>query len=146
MLLSFTKLPFLIHCFFLPLLQSVTNLYTAGPLSPQFGPELSVLEPETSVSPDLNLNSYDLIAHADADQLSLEIEKERVDYLEKSKHLQHQLQELRSEIAVLKVGDKQTELDQLHEEQVKLGETKYSTLKKSKSGSTKSRVAFFEDL
>lgn len=59
--------------------QSVTNLYT-GPLSPQYGADLSVLEPETSVSPDLNLNlnSYDLIAHADADQLSLEIEKERL--------------------------------------------------------------------
>lgn len=128
-------------------ISSVTNLYHTGPLSPQFGPDLTVLEPpETSVSPDLNLNSYDLIAHADADQLSLEIEKERVDYLEKSKHLQHQLQELRSEIAVLKVGEKQTELDHLHEEQVKLGENKYSTLKKSKSGSTKSRVAFFEEL
>lgn len=72
--------------------------------------------------------------------------KIRVEYLEKSKHLHNQLLELRSEIAVLKVGDKQTELDQLHEEQVKLGENKYSTLKKSKSGSTKSRVAFFEEL
>lgn len=129
--------------------QSVTNLYP-GPLSPPYGADLSVLDAETGVvvSSDLNLhlNSYDLIAHADADQLSLEIEKERVDYLEKSKHLQHQLRELRSEIAVLKVGEKQTELDQLHEEQVKMGENKYSTLKKSKSGSTKSRVAFFEEL
>lgn len=70
----------------------------------------------------------------------------RVDYLEKSKYLQNQLRELRSEIAVLKVGEKQTELDQLHDEQVKHGENKYSTLKKSKSGSTKSRVAFFEEL
>jgi merlin protein len=66
--------------------------------------------------------------------------------LEKQKHLQHQLRELRTEIAVLKVADKQTEFDQLHSEQVKLGENKYSTLKKSKSGSTKSRVAFFEEL
>lgn len=70
----------------------------------------------------------------------------RVDYLEKSKHLQNQLRELRSEIAIMKVGEKQTEFDQLHEEQVKLGENKYSTLRKSKSGSTKSRVAFFEEL
>lgn len=60
--------------------------------------------------------------------------------------MQHQLRELRTEIAVLKVADKQTEFDQLHSEQVKLGENKYSTLKKSKSGSTKSRVAFFEEL
>jgi hypothetical protein len=117
----------------------------------------------------------------------------RVEYLEKSKHLQDQLRELRSEIEVLKVGEKQSELDQLHDEQVRLGETKYSTLRKVsvfsclwpweqisklsatfqsatdssaqflilrhrmgrlksllcsqvKSGSTKSRVAFFEEL
>jgi hypothetical protein len=54
----------------------------------------------------------------------------RVEYLEKSKHLQDQLRELRSEIEVLKVGEKQSELDQLHDEQVRLGETKYSTLRK----------------
>jgi merlin protein len=53
-----------------------------------------------------------------------------VEYLEKSKHLQDQLRELRSEIEVLKVGEKQSELDQLHDEQVRLGETKYSTLRK----------------
>jgi hypothetical protein len=117
----------------------------------------------------------------------------RVEYLEKSKHLQDQLRELRSEIEVLKVGEKQSELDQLHDEQVRLGETKYSTLRKVsafpcllpcerisrlsaafksltdstalfltlqpskyrpkslfcsqvKSGSTKARVAFFEEL
>lgn len=70
-----------------------------------------------------------------------------MEYLEKSKHLQNQLRELRTEIAVLKVGDKQSDqFDQLHSEQVKMGENKYSTLKKSKSGSTKSRVAFFEEL
>ncbi|XP_018560774.1 merlin [Anoplophora glabripennis] len=128
-------------------ISSVTTLY-APPLSPGYGADLSILDSEASTSPDLNLNlnSYDLIAHGDADQLSLEIEKERVDYLEKSKHLQNQLRELRSEIAVLKVGDKQNDYDQLHEEQVKMGENKYSTLKKSKSGSTKSRVAFFEEL
>ncbi|XP_050500416.1 merlin [Diabrotica virgifera virgifera] len=126
---------------------SVTTLYQP-PLSPGYGPDLSMIETEISTSPDLNLNitAYDLIANADADQLSLEIEKERIEYLEKSKHLQNQLRELRSEIAVLKVGDKQIDFDHLHDEQVKLGENKYSTLKKSKSGSTKSRVAFFEEL
>lgn len=70
----------------------------------------------------------------------------RAEYLEKSRHLQNQLRELRSEIEVLKVDEKQTELDQLHEEQVRMGETKYSTLKKVKSGSTKARVAFYEEL
>lgn len=90
-------------------------------------------------------------------QLSLEIEKERyalteltinhfvfffswhyyfwffhlrVDYLEKSKHLQDQLRDLRSEIEVLKVGEKQSEFDIIHDEQVRTGENKYSTLKR----------------
>lgn len=92
------------------------------------------------------LNEYDLINDSDVDQLSIEIEKERVDYWEKSKNLQEQLRDLRTEIQVLKVGEKESELDQLHEEQVRLGENKYSTLKKVKSGSTKARVAFFEEL
>lgn len=54
----------------------------------------------------------------------------RVEYLEKSKQLQEQLKELRSEIEVLKVGEKQTLYDQLHEEQLRSGDDKYSTLKK----------------
>ncbi|XP_017787144.1 PREDICTED: merlin [Nicrophorus vespilloides] len=125
---------------------SVSSLYS-NPLSPQ-SPDLNDPEPARS-SPDLNLNSaaYDLYSTADADQLNLEIEKDKEEYWQKSKHLQNQLMELRTVIAVLKVGDKQNDhLDKLHEQQVQLGENKYSTLKKSKSGSTKSRVAFFEDL
>jgi len=106
--------------------------------------QLEPLHHAEPLPPDLT--SYDLIGDGDVDQLSLEIERERSDYLEKSKHLQEQLRELRSEIEGLKVGEKQCELDQLHEEQVRLGENKYSTLKKVKSGSTKARVAFFEEL
>ncbi|XP_077290084.1 ezrin/radixin/moesin family protein merlin isoform X4 [Arctopsyche grandis] len=92
------------------------------------------------------ITSYELMGDGDIQELSLEIEKQRVDYLEKSKHLQNQLRDLRSEIEVLKVDEKQSELDQLHDEQVRMGETKYSTLKKVKSGSTKARVAFYEEL
>ncbi|VDI17730.1 Hypothetical predicted protein [Mytilus galloprovincialis] len=44
----------------------------------------------------------DLFGVGDMDQLSLEIEKERVEYMEKSKHLQDQLRELKTEIEVLK--------------------------------------------
>lgn len=60
------------------LFQSVPTLYSA-PLSPTLAPELNMLDMDVNTSPDLNLNmnSYDLIAHGDADQLSLEIEKER---------------------------------------------------------------------
>lgn len=122
----------------------IGNLY-----SPSTMLDLQALQLSTKPSlSSTDISSYDLIGLPDNDmkQISLEIEKERVEYLEKSKHLQNQLRDLRSEIEVLKVGEKQCELDALHNEQVKMGETKYSTLKKVKSGSTKARVAFFEEL
>ncbi|KAG7207696.1 hypothetical protein KM043_009314 [Ampulex compressa] len=124
----------------------VPNLFPSTQVLPSdLQADLQTLQLDAEPLPT-DLTSYDLIADGDVDQLSLEIEKERVDYWEKSKHLQEQLRELRSEIEVMKVGEKQCELDQLHEEQVRLGENKYSTLKKVKSGSTKARVAFFEEL
>lgn len=126
-------------------MQPVSNLFPSTQVLPSdLQADLQNIQLDAEPLPDLR--SYDLIAEGDVDQLSLEIEKERVDYWEKSKHLQEQLRELRSEIEVMKVGEKQCELDQLHEEQVRLGENKYSTLKKVKSGSTKARVAFFEEL
>ncbi|XKL64548.1 hypothetical protein PGB90_004634 [Kerria lacca] len=114
------------------------------------------LDSDASTLSVSDLTSYDLISESDMQQLSLEIEKERSDYLEKSKHLQDQLRDLRSEIEVLKVGEK-SEFDIIHDEQIRMGENKYSTLKRLfsfplgctievKSGSTKSRVAFFEEL
>lgn len=89
---------------------------------------------------------YDLISDHEMEKLTLEIEKERIEYLEKSKHLQKQLQELKSEIEVLKVEDNMTSLDQIYEDNACQGENKYSTLKRTKSGSAKTRVAFFEQL
>lgn len=124
----------------------VPNLFPSTQVLPSdLQADLQTLQLDAEPLPP-DLTSYDLIGDGDVDQLSLEIEKERSDYWEKSKNLQEQLRELRSEIEVLKVGEKQCELDQLHEEQVRLGENKYSTLKKVKSGSTKARVAFFEEL
>ena len=78
--------------------------------------------------------------------MALEIEKEKIEYLKKSRHLQEQLRELKSEIEVLKVEDKLTSMDRIHEGNVKSGMTKYSTLRKTKAGTTKARVAFFEAL
>ncbi|KAK3084822.1 hypothetical protein FSP39_019612, partial [Pinctada imbricata] len=73
--------------------------------------------------------SCELLTEGDMAQLSHEIEKERVEYMEKSKHLQEQLKELKSEIEVLKVEEKETELDRIHEESVQRGDNKYSTLR-----------------
>ena len=53
----------------------------------------------------------------------------RVEYIEKSKSLQEQLKELKTEIEVMKVEDKQTDLDRYHDESVQRGENKYSTLR-----------------
>ncbi|KAK7580608.1 hypothetical protein V9T40_001237 [Parthenolecanium corni] len=127
---------------------NVQNMYpTASPImTVQTDLNALRLDADPSGLSVSDLTSYDLVTETDMQQLSLEIEKERVDYLEKSKHLQDQLRDLRSEIEVLKVGEKQSEFDLIHDEQVRMGENKYSTLKRVKSGSTKSRVAFFEEL
>ena len=53
----------------------------------------------------------------------------RVDYIEKSKSLQEQLKELKTEIEVMKVEDKRTDLDRFHDENVQRGDNKYSTLR-----------------
>jgi len=90
--------------------------------------------------------SHDLMTENDMEALSLEIERERFQYLEKSKHLQDQLITFKSEIEDLKVEDQLSDLDKLHSEQQTQGENKYSTIQKVKRGSTSSRVAFFEEL
>ena len=67
--------------------------------------------------------------------LSLEIEREKFEYLEKSKHLQDQLQTFKSEIDDLKLDEKVTELDKIHSQQRNEGENKYSTIQKVIKGS-----------
>ncbi|XP_045503815.1 merlin [Colias croceus] len=101
-------------------------------------------------STETELNSYQLVPD-DPDphihRLSLEIEKERVEYLAKSKHLQQQLDELRCEFSVLRVEQQPgATLDRLHEAQARAGDDKYSTLRRLKQGSTKTRLAFYEEL
>merc|ERR1719319_2192640 len=121
---------------------SVPNL-TSGSFNHRF--DLS-----SSQSHDMHMSragySHDLMTDNDMEALSLEIEKEKYEYLEKSKHLQTQLQTFKSEIDDLKLDEKVTELDKLHSQQQTEGENKYSTIQKVKRGSTSSRVAFFDEL
>lgn len=56
-----------------------------------------------------------------------------VEYLQKSKHLQEQLKEMRTEIEVLKIDEGPNIYDVIHDEQVNLGENKYSTFRKVRS-------------
>ncbi|VDK72377.1 unnamed protein product [Litomosoides sigmodontis] len=82
------------------------------------------------------------------DLLSLrtEIEKSRADYNEKKKSLQEKMTEFRNEIESLKVVDRQSEHDRIHATNVQMGIDKYSTLRKSSAGATKTRVQVFDGL
>ena len=51
-----------------------------------------------------------------------------MEYVEKSKHLQEQLKELRSEIEVLKVEEKHSHLDEIHDQNILQGNSKYTTI------------------
>uniref|UniRef100_A0A8C4UCS4 Neurofibromin 2 n=1 Tax=Falco tinnunculus TaxID=100819 RepID=A0A8C4UCS4_FALTI len=101
-----------------------------------------------------DLSSFNLISESlsfdfkdtDMKRLSMEIEKEKVEYMEKSKHLQEQLNELKTEIEALKLKERETALDILHNENASRGNSKHNTIKKLTLQSTKSRVAFFEEL
>jgi merlin protein len=74
-------------------------------------------------------NSYDLVENSDINEISLEIEKERTEYILKSKLVQSQLKDLRSEIEMLKISE--SEFDRINNDQLKSGDNKYSTLKKA---------------
>lgn len=85
--------------------------------------------PHHNYEDSVELNSYDLVENNDISEISLEIEKERTEYLQKSKQVQCQLKDLRSEIEMLKISE--SEFDRINTEQLKHGENKYSTLKKA---------------
>lgn len=73
--------------------------------------------------------SYEFADNNDINDISLEIEKERTEYLAKSKQVQCQLKDLRNEIEMLKISE--NEFDRINAEQTRQGENKYSTLKKA---------------
>ncbi|XP_041955936.1 NF2, moesin-ezrin-radixin like (MERLIN) tumor suppressor a isoform X2 [Alosa alosa] len=99
--------------------------------------------------PSFNFSTENLsfdFKDTDMKRLSMEIEKEKVEYMEKSKHLQVQLNELKTEIESLKLRERETPLDILHNENTEKGNSKQSNFKKLTLQSTKSRVACFEEL
>lgn len=54
----------------------------------------------------------------------------RVEYMEKSKHLQEQLNELKTEIESLKMKERETPLDIIHNQNTEQGTSKHSNFKK----------------
>ncbi|XP_038844275.1 neurofibromin 2a (merlin) [Salvelinus namaycush] len=105
--------------------------------------------PGDAMPPDLSFSRENLsfdFKDTDMKRLSMEIEKEKVEYMEKSKHLQEQLNELKTEIESLKLKERETPLDILHNENTEKGTSKHSNFKKLTLQSTKTRVAYFEEL
>ncbi|XP_004518391.1 moesin/ezrin/radixin homolog 2 [Ceratitis capitata] len=123
---------------------STIDIETAG------GVELTTSNHDLAA--DTNDSSSDVIDDFETKEFILtdaemeQITNSRMEYLKKSKQMENQLQTLRSQIELLKIEENQCNLDILSDALLKAGETKYSTLKKLKSGSTKARVAFFEEL
>uniref|UniRef100_A0A8C8G1Q6 FERM domain-containing protein n=2 Tax=Oncorhynchus TaxID=8016 RepID=A0A8C8G1Q6_ONCTS len=69
-----------------------------------------------AMPPDLSFSRENLsfdFKDTDMKRLSMEIEKEKVEYMEKSKHLQEQLNELKTEIESLKLKERETLLTSL---------------------------------
>lgn len=54
----------------------------------------------------------------------------RVEYMEKSKHLQEQLNELKTEIESLKLKERESPLDVIHNQNTEQGTSKHSNFKK----------------
>ncbi|CAG08148.1 unnamed protein product, partial [Tetraodon nigroviridis] len=83
--------------------------------------------------PDLSFSRENLsfdFKDTDMKRLSMEIEKEKVEYMEKSKHLQEQLNELKTEIESLKLKERETPLDIIHNQNTEQGTSKQSNFKK----------------
>lgn len=73
-------------------------------------------------------------------------EEDRVTEQKKNKELSRQLEALKSELANLKDQNKTTDMDHLHNENIKAGRDKYKTLKQIRMGNTKQRIDEFEAL
>lgn len=95
--------------------------------------------PSERMPPDLNYSRENLsfeFKDTDMKRLSMEIEKEKVEYMEKSKHLQEQLNELKTEIESLKLKERETPLDIIHNQNTEQGTSKHSNFKKFTGGPT----------
>ncbi|KAJ8782702.1 hypothetical protein J1605_009901 [Eschrichtius robustus] len=116
---------------------------TTKPTYPPMNPLPAPLPPDI---PSFNLIGDSLsfdFKDTDMKRLSMEIEKEKVEYMEKSKHLQEQLNELKTEIEALKLKERETALDILHNENSDQGGTssKHNTIKKDQANTCKMGVS-----
>ncbi|XP_069768174.1 NF2, moesin-ezrin-radixin like (MERLIN) tumor suppressor b isoform X2 [Narcine bancroftii] len=100
---------------------------------------------------DLNLESGSFkfdFKDTDMKRLSMEIERERVEYMEKSKHLQEQLKELKTEIEALKLEERHANMGIPSTETMEFSDNAYTPLSNLnlQSVTAKTQVAFLEEL
>ncbi|XP_052227279.1 merlin-like isoform X2 [Dreissena polymorpha] len=120
--------------------------YSIHNLTSDLSSRLTLLGADPGLNESCTEASCELLVNTDMAQLSLELEHEKVEYTEKSRHLQEHLRELKSEIEVLKKEDAEYSLDHLYQASRMFGQNKYSTLRTASSNTTRSRVNMFEDL
>lgn len=84
--------------------------------------------------------SVNQLMDSDVNQISREHERER------NGNIQQQLQDLKTQMEGLKISDRQTRWDYIHDENMRRGEDKYSTLQKIQTETSTARVQFFEEL
>ncbi|GAU96524.1 hypothetical protein RvY_07955 [Ramazzottius varieornatus] len=80
----------------------------------------------------------------DTEKLSAEIERERLEYVQKSRNFQTQLNELKTEIEIIKSEDALSPFYAL--DVAGMRKEKFATLQKASAGSTKMRISHFENL
>ncbi|CAF3740974.1 unnamed protein product [Rotaria sordida] len=71
---------------------------------------------------------------------------ERTHFIDKQTQLALQLQDLKNVIQSKKIEDQQTPLDKAYEENLAVGDNKYSTIQKARSGTALKRMAMLQDL
>lgn len=67
-------------------------------------------------------------------------------FIDKQTQLALQLQDLKNVIQSKKIEDRQTPLDKAYEESLAVGDNKYSTIQKARSGTALKRMAMLQDL
>lgn len=126
---------------------STANASTAATVtSPPSGAGLDVLTANSSPRAHTPHGEVDLTANRDVEELSKQIEKESQAYQERSKYINDQLSALKTQMDDLKMEDRMTRNDLLHEKSIRLGNNKRLALDKSKTGPQKTRIAFYEEL
>ena len=124
--------------------QNVDNVQTLGFMDDQNTARLEKLHSSSNLTfPNADT---DTVKDSEIAQLKSDIQRDDIIYIAKSTHIQEQMKLLREQMESIKIRDMMSICDFQHEEKIFKGENKYSTINKVKEGTTKNRIAFFEEL